>query len=181
MLTGVVIFAHLPSWRASRRPETFLTNGPSVFLTFEEAWKSKEEPRSAMTWQAQGAEASSKLPRCIFSEWSLHFHHFEARKDVSWSLRCRNHCNVCQKLATPETRKTQGPFANSGSWGLLGASWGPLGGLLGAWLQGGLLEASWGPPGGPLGPSKSCCKNWGFQTKGQFGLQNTGETACWTS
>ena len=39
---------------------------------------------------------------------------------------------------------------------------GPLGGLLGAWLQGGLLEASWGPPGGPLGPSKSCCKNWGF-------------------
>ena len=111
---------------------TFWTNGPSVFLIFEDAWKSKEEPRRAMTWQAQGAEASSKLPRCIFSEWSLHFHHFEARKGASWSLRCRNHCNVCQKLATSETRKTQGPFANSGSWGLLGASWGPLGGLLGA-------------------------------------------------
>ena len=84
----------------------FLTNGLSVFHTFEEAWKREEEPRRGMTWQAQGAEASSKLPRCIFSEWSLHFHHFEARKDASWRLRSRNHCNVCQKIASPETWKT---------------------------------------------------------------------------
>ena len=103
----------------------FLTNGLSVFHTFEEAWKREEEPRRGMTWQAQGAEASSKLPRCNFSIWSLHFHHFEARKDASGSRRCRNHNKVCQKLATPKTMKTQGPFANSGSWG-------PLGGLLGA-------------------------------------------------
>ena len=101
----------------------FWTNGPGVFHTFEEAWKREEEPRRAKTWQAQGAEASSNLPRCIFSERSLHVHHFEARKDASGSLRCRNHWNVCQKLATPKTRKTQGPFANSGSWGPLG---GPL-------------------------------------------------------
>ena len=145
---------------------TFWTNGPSVFLIFEDAWKSKEEPRRAMTWQAQGAEASSKLPRCIFSEWSLHFHHFEARKGASWSLRCRNHCNVCQKLATSETRKTQGPFANSGSWGLLGASWGPLGGLLGAsWgVLGALAPGSRlrGLLGGPGTASRNPIKTQGF-------------------
>ena len=124
---------------------TVWTTGPSVFLIFEDAWKSKEEPRRAMTWQAQGAEASSKLPRCIFSEWSLHFHHFEARKGASWSLRCRNHCNTCQHwpLQKRGKRKDHSQIL------ALGASWGPLGGLLGAsWgLLGGLLgplEASWG-------------------------------------
>ena len=35
--------------------------------------------------------------------------------------------------------------------GLLGASWGPLGGLLGP--LGGLLGLSWDPLGGPLGAS----------------------------
>ena len=42
------------------------------------------------------------------------------------------------------------------SWGLLGASWEPLGGLLGAsWgvlgASGDHLEAVWGPPWEPLG------------------------------
>ena len=35
LLTGVAENAHSLSWRASRRPETFLSNGPCVFLTFD--------------------------------------------------------------------------------------------------------------------------------------------------
>ena len=135
---------------------TFLANGPSVFLTFEEAWKREEEPRRAKTWQAQGVEASSNLPRGIFSERSLHFHHFEARKDASWSRRCRNHCNVCPKLATPkndENARTIRKF-----W-LLGTSWGPLGGVLWASWGHGCKEASSRPLGGLPGASWTPSKN----------------------
>ena len=45
---------------------------------------------------------------------------------------------------------------------LLGASWGCLGGLLEAWLQGGLLEASWGPLGRPWGNFPRPLKRLGF-------------------
>ena len=72
------------------------------------------------------------------------------------------------------------------SWGLLGASWGPLGGLLGAsWgplggLLGGLvgegeLEPSWRAPGGLLGPSggplKKYKKQWLWAWRPTFSVK----------
>ena len=75
------------------------------------------------------------------------------------------------QIASPETRKRSDHSHILHLVCLLGASWGCLGGLLEAWLQGGLLWASWGPPGGLFGPSqKGNEQKMLFEAKGQFVL-----------